>query len=139
MTTTKQFINIAIVLTGLIILLSCDNDDDTPPAPSIEGVLWTQVSYEYTDCDIEDSNGGASFECNEQNCRNVLFESGISIYTEVENGVTSTFQVPYTLSGDDRFSAGGLSATYQIVGDTLTIQSFDAGDGCTLVEVYTRS
>ncbi|MEQ8713334.1 MAG: hypothetical protein RIC80_09970 [Cyclobacteriaceae bacterium] len=139
MNLTRPLLNLMTVLTGLITLIACDNDDDTPPAPSIEGIVWTQVSYEYTDCDFEDSNGGESLKCNEQNCRNVLFESGISIYTEVENGVTSTFQVPYTLSEDDRFSAGGLSATYQIEGDTLTIQSFDAGDGCTLVEVYTRS
>ncbi len=139
MNLTRPILNLMTVLTGLITLIACDNDDDTPPAPSIEGILWTQVSYEYADCDFEDSNGGESLECNDQNCRSVLFENGTSIYTEVENGVTSTFQVSYTLSGDDRFSAGGLSATYEIAGDILTIRSFDAGDGCTLIEVYEGS
>lgn len=129
-----------ILLIALLTLASCNNDDDNEdPSLSIEGIVWIQTGYEYVDCDFEDSNGGASLECTDQNCQSILFDDGTARYTEIENGVNNGFNIPYTLTGNDRFSAGGLSATYEIIGDVLTVRSFDAGDGCTLVEEYIRS
>ena len=139
-TSRQTMPHVLFVLIALFILVSCDNDDDGEATfPSIEGIVWVQTSYEYVDCNSEDSNGGATLSCTDQNCQSVLFDNGIAEYTEVTNGTAVEAYFPYTLIGDDRFSSGGLTATYEIIDDVLIIRSFNAGDGCTLVDEYRGS
>jgi hypothetical protein len=86
-----------IMLTALLTLASCDNDDgNKDPSPSIEGIVWVQTRYEYVDCNSGDSNGGASLDCTDQNCQSILFDNGIARYTEVTNSDTSNFNTSYT-------------------------------------------
>lgn len=133
-TNMKIGLLIFILVGALFIFESCGDDDSGPTGLALEGTLWTQISFDYANCDNPDNNGSGTLVCTAQNCITALFENGTVTYTEIEDGVSSTITLPVTITSTS-FSAFGQTATYQIVGNTLTANS--EFDGCTLVEVYT--
>ncbi|MEM1408675.1 MAG: hypothetical protein AAGG59_17970 [Bacteroidota bacterium] len=127
---------VVVLISALFILESCgDDDEDGPSGLPLEGTLWTQISFEYTDCDSPDDNESGTLVCTDQDCITVLFENGTATYTEIEDGVTFEISIPVTITANT-FSALGETASYQIIGNTLTVVSEDSFDGCTLTEVY---
>lgn len=120
----------------LLQLASCGDDDESPSSLPLEGTLWTQISFDYTNCDSPDDNQSGTLDCTDQNCITALFGNNMVTYTEVENGDTTVVTIPITITAST-FSAFGLTASYQIVGNTLTASSENPRDGCTLTEVYT--
>ena len=124
------------LIVGLFVFESCGDDDSGPSGLALEGTLWTQISFNYTSCDNPDNNGSGTLVCTPQNCITALFENGTVTYTEVEDGDSSVLTLPVSITPTS-YSAFGQTATYAIVGDTLTASS--EFDGCDLVEVYVGS
>ncbi|GEM_PF-3947299 len=137
-TQNKSFICLALLLLiASLVFTSCDEDDDPKTEkPSLEGIVWVQTSFEYTSCNSDDLNGGNQLECTDQNCQSVIFDNGTARYTEVRDGISETTDFRYVLLGDDSFSSGGITATYQITDDVLNVSSDNPLDGCTLIETY---
>ncbi|MEM9324904.1 MAG: hypothetical protein AAGA85_04590 [Bacteroidota bacterium] len=126
-----------LVIGALAFLICCNSEDDRDPSSSIEGVVWTQIQSEFANCTNPDDAGINMIECDQDNCTTVLYQDGVAFLTEVIDGITTTTEFPYTLSGST-LSSSGLSATIRVEENTLTVTNENVF-GCQLIETWTSS
>ena len=136
----KMFI-VALCSLGII---ACDNDSEPSPGDdaSVLEAVWVVTSAVAENCDDASENGTFTSVCTPTDCLSVEFRAdGTFVSTELEDGVTTTDEGTYTVSGNQlTLTEGGMSevATFSIDGNTLTLSGSDAETGCDFTTSLTK-
>ena len=127
--------SILSILTILLIITSCDNNEvEDPTETTLENTVWVFKTDTYTNCTDPQSNGTYDLTCTSTDCTTIQLVNGTLTYTEIENGITESETMSYSISGDQitiNAPDGTMIFTYSISDTTLTLVG-DGGDpGCT--------
>ena len=143
-TTKQDLFKMFIIALFSFGVLACDNDSEPSPevnASTLEGV-WIVTSAVAENCNDASENGTFASVCTPTDCLSVEFRAdGTFVSTELDDGVTTTDEGTYSVSGNQlTLTEGGMSevAAFTIDGNTLTLSGNEASTGCDFTTSLTK-